>query len=234
MRRWGLVITAFYTTVLLVLLAPAAVVLWGEDWSEAYAVTYGERNLRPWIWSLLLLTGQALLFLPVDRSWRRWQARTRVGVTAVGIGASAALLTAGAAAALLAAVYGDESPAGPGDFVLSEMVIVVVLWAVWGAVFFVHYRHADTSLATALRWLLTGSVLELLVAVPAHVIVRRRGDCCAPGMTAFGIVTGVAIMLMCVGPGVLALYQERRMRYRAMSPGRRSADDPRRQNVSPG
>jgi hypothetical protein len=32
----------------------------------------------------------------------------------------------------------------------------------------------------ATRWLLRGSILELLVAVPSHVIVRRRDDCCAP------------------------------------------------------
>jgi hypothetical protein len=56
--------------------------------------------------------------------------------------------------------------------------------------------------------LLRGSALELLVAVPCHVIVRRRDDCSAPVVTGFGIVTGIAIMLLSFGLSVLLLYQK--------------------------
>ena len=40
-------------------------------------------------------------------------------------------------------------------------------------------------------------------------LVRRRHDCSAPAVTSFGIVTGVAIMLISFGPSVLFLYQRR-------------------------
>jgi hypothetical protein len=59
------------------------------------------------------------------------------------------------------------------------------------------------------RWLLRGSILELLVAVPSHIIVRRRGDCCAPLGTFWGIATGISVMLLCFGPGVFFLFVER-------------------------
>jgi hypothetical protein len=58
-------------------------------------------------------------------------------------------------------------------------------------------------------------VLELLVAVPSYLIVRQRHECSAPVFTAFGMATGVAILLMSLGPGVLFLY---RARMRRLSP----------------
>jgi hypothetical protein len=60
-----------------------------------------------------------------------------------------------------------------------------------------------------ISWLLKGSILDLLVAVPCHVIVRRRHDCSAPLATSFGIATGIAIMLLSFGPSVLFLFKKR-------------------------
>jgi hypothetical protein len=50
----------------------------------------------------------------------------------------------------------------------------------------------------------------MLVAIPCQLIVRRRHDCSAPAVTSFGIVTGVAIMLISFGPSVLFLYKKPR------------------------
>ena len=70
------------------------------------------------------------------------------------------------------------------------------------------------------RWLVAGSVLELLIALPSHVIVRRRYGCTGPEVTAFGVATGLVILLMSLGPGVLFLYRARmrRLSPRAESP----------------
>jgi len=56
------------------------------------------------------------------------------------------------------------------------------------------------------------------VAVPSHIIVRRRGDCCAPIGTFWGIVTGISVMLLCFGPGVFFLFVERCQRLQPKSP----------------
>jgi hypothetical protein len=47
------------------------------------------------------------------------------------------------------------------------------------------------------------------------VIARRRGDCSAPAVTSFGIVTGIAVMLLAFGPSVLFLYKKRLDAYTA-------------------
>ena len=74
------------------------------------------------------------------------------------------------------------------------------------------------------RWLLRGSILELLVAVPSHVVSRSRGDCCAPMGTFWGIVTGLSVMLLAFGPGVYFLFVARMTRLRPG--GRRSGVHP--------
>ena len=60
------------------------------------------------------------------------------------------------------------------------------------------------------NWLLRGSGLELLVAVPSHVWARRPDDCSAPAVTGYGIATGLAIMLLSFGPGVFFLSEAAR------------------------
>lgn len=111
------------------------------------------------------------------------------------------------------AVYGDTEPPlweGKGElFLWTVLGIWIGLWVIWGGVFYQCYRDSSNMVSRVVTWLLRGSVLELLIAVPAHVIVRQREDCSAPVVTGFGIVTGIAIMLLCFGPGVLALYKKR-------------------------
>jgi hypothetical protein len=80
---------------------------------------------------------------------------------------------------------------------------------VWGIVFYRYARGTPDAVTRAVTWLLRGSVLELLIAIPSHVIVRRRDECCAPIGTGIGISTGLAIMFLSFGPSVILLYQKR-------------------------
>jgi hypothetical protein len=84
-------------------------------------------------------------------------------------------------------------------------------WLAWGVGFHRYSRSDDADALTArtIRFLLRGSILELLVAVPSHVIVRQRGDCCAPAGTFFGIAAGLSVMFLSFGPGILFLYARR-------------------------
>lgn len=224
MRRWGFVITAFYVVVVGVLALPGFALLLFKtlptapkmlqelsilDVLQAYYEWWGI-----WLYAGILGAGEALLlFLSVDTSWRHARPRQHVAVTAILASLFAAVLTWLALISIGAAIYGDHAPPlwkGKEDlFALTVLGVLVAFWVIWGGVFYQYYRDSSNVVSRVVAWLLRGSVLELLIAVPAHVIVRQRGDCSAPLATGFGIVTGLAIMLLCFGPGVLALYKRK-------------------------
>lgn len=236
MRRWGLVISIFYAVAVAVLFVPGFFALTSESpigasifWKSLYLF----RHWFTWTCIAILTGGQALLlFLSVDASWRRLGPRQHVAVTALFTGFSIALLATAAGLSVLAGSYGDSNwPLWPlagsreedmlENLLLESLAVFIAFWTLWGGFFYIHYRGSSHVVTVAVSWLLRGSVLELLIAVPAHVVARQRGDCSAPLETGFGIVTGIAIMLLCFGPGVLALYKKKFDFYRK-SAARRS------------
>ena len=104
-------------------------------------------------------------------------------------------------------------------FALHMLGLVALFWLVWGLIFhhFAKSDEAETLVQRTTRWLIRGSILELLVAVPSHIVTRQREDCCAPMLSFWGIVTGISVMLMSFGPGVLFLFA-RRMRRKQPKP----------------
>ncbi len=99
-----------------------------------------------------------------------------------------------------------------------------LIWLVWALVFYRYFWREDEEsfLRRWLRNLVRGSVLELLILLPTHLAIRNKNECCAAGVSFAGIVTGLAVMLMCFGPGVMFLYLDRarRLRPRKIDPER--------------
>jgi hypothetical protein len=214
MRKWGVFVSLFYACIVLGLLVPAGVLLAGDDTpfkSPFFSDLAGVyKDWLTWITVAAVLSGQILLlFLSVDTSWKRLKPRMHIAVTC----AVASLLLAGLT--LAAFVSFDAAFPGKGlvdalfDTVGRTLALWAGLWILWAVLFYVYVRNSDNAVARAVSWLLKGSVLELLIAVPCHVIVRRRDECCAPILTSFGIVTGIAVMLLSFGPSVLLLYKKR-------------------------
>ena len=68
------------------------------------------------------------------------------------------------------------------------------------------------------RLLFKGSILELLIAVPTHIVARYRNYCCAGFMTFIGLAMGISVMLFAYGPAVFFLFAERWKRLHPTSP----------------
>lgn len=220
MRKWGIAISVFYAVIVLVILAPAMLPLAGVGgpFSKGFFDTLGDLYAMwlTWFPIVAVLSGQAiLLFLSVDTSFKKLKPRAHVAVTTVIASMLFALLAIGAVDCVGAAVKGDKFDLESG---WNALGLCIGLWVLWGIVFYLYLKNSVQAVARAISWLLKGSVLELLIAVPCHVIVRRRGDCSAPVATSFGIVTGIAIMLLSFGPSVLLLYKKRLDAYAARKP----------------
>lgn len=218
MRKWGVLITGFYAFILLFVMEPALLFLLDgpvEDWLQL--PWWVEDEIWPlYVWALILIMGQALLlFVSVDTSFRRIQRRRQVGVAVAMVAAMVGLLSGMVALSIAAAIFGDEIfPDNETLFGIELMALIVSFWAVWAFIFRRYVVGDSVSVDRLVSWLIKGSILELLIVVPCHVIVRHREDCSAPAVTGYGIATGIAVMLLAFGPSVLFLYQKRLGEYK--------------------
>lgn len=217
MRKWGIIVSVFYALILLILIVPGAGLLIEEKFNSwpQFLRDLGE-TYREWLlWILIgiLLASQALLlFLSVDTSQRRLKPRAHILVSCAVAGILTALLMSGMITSIGVAIRGDkffEQFDSGNNFPVYILTSWGVLWLLWGVLFYLYFRNSSGVVTRLISWLLKGSVLELLIAVPCHVIVRRRHDCSAPLATGFGIASGIAIMLLSFGPSVLFLYKKR-------------------------
>jgi len=207
MRKWGLIITLVYAVIVLALLVPATALLITDSRQVLLDNIRGAYRIWfTWVNIGFFVVAEALLLLmTVDTSERRMKPRAHIFVSAVTTGVLLALLTFAIVSSVVVARWGDNPK-------LNGIVIAatfLVPWILWGIIFYRMTRDADDAITRAVSWLMRGSILELLIAVPSHVIVRRRHDCSAPIATGFGISTGIAIMLLSFGPSVLLLYKKR-------------------------
>jgi hypothetical protein len=226
MKRWAILTVFIYALTLVLLAVPAIVICFaGKNGFSLKVAMQVYWEWAYWVWLAVLVVGQALLLLlPISIAEKRQPSRRKLKIPVIVGGFFLGLLVLSGAISLLSAIYGDNIPprynlgydfGGSDNNTISEflttLVTLLFFWLVWMIVF----RRAtakdepDTIVKRSTRWLLRGSILELLIAVPSHVIVRRRDDCCAPIGTFWGIVTGISVMLLCFGPGVFFLFVER-------------------------
>jgi hypothetical protein len=214
MRRWGIVISVFYALILLGLIVPVAILFSGRGF-ENRAKFFGSvrETYQDWFfWVLvgaILLSQAILLFLSVDISQKRLKPRTHILVSVTVAAILTALLSSAVIWSLGFAIRGDNFWDKFFDNATNLLLFWGALWVLWAILFYIYFRNSSAVVTRLISWLLKGSVLDLLIVVPCHIIVRRRHDCSAPIATSFGIATGIAIMLLSFGPSVLFLYKKR-------------------------
>jgi hypothetical protein len=235
MRRWAYFTVFIYAAALLLLTFPVIYLAFAGRNNSIQQALDIYFYWGYWLWLGVLVAGQVLLLLvPIDLSERRLPSRRKLKVPViVGAFLLGNLFLAGLVSVLcalfkehgldifdaqnlfiwIANTWNHNQQLKPSDHysILAVLWPMLVCWFVWALIFRRAARtdDPDALIKRLMRWLLRGSILELLVAVPSHVIVRRRDDCCAPAGTFWGIATGISVMLLCFGPGVYFLFVER-------------------------
>lgn len=219
--RWPFVTIMLYGIFFVLAVVPA---LWGvftwigqEDFielseiPEIYQGLYGGED-GAWIFWLIFagaIASQAcLLIIPVRVTHERPKPRRGIWLTAMGAGFLFSLLVLGMLFAVLSVFSGDDWL----DFLNWTFWLVMAgNWLVWLVVFRLFARNTEPQSwhRRVIKWLMRGSILELLIAVPSHIIVRHKDVCCAHMTTAAGLATGLAVMFFAFGPGIYYLYVER-------------------------
>lgn len=220
--KWPFVTLLLYGVFFVLLLVP---LLWGVlvwfgdpgsdfgDWAdlpEIFGLLYSEIQAWPlWLTFVgMILSQVCLLIIPVRTAHERPKPRRGIWLTAIAAGFLYTLLLFGVIISLLSVIFEDDWPEWGVWMLLG---LLPLNWLVWLAVFRLFAKNTDPQnyLKRVLKWLIRGSILELLIAVPSHIIVRHKDACCAHMTTAAGIAAGLAVIFFAFGPGLYYLYMER-------------------------
>ncbi len=222
MKNWGVVVMALYALVLAAVLMPLAVLMvsgvdpgpgmsWRQEfWSQIRESFFSMQESRG-VWAYLavvVLAQAALLLVPVHLAEKRPVTRRTVIPLIAASSFMMGLLAAGAALAVNETVRKGDYDNWSFAVVLA---VSLLMWLFWARVFFLWSRDREPAdlVSRQCRYLFKGSILELLIAVPAHILARHRDYCCAGAQTFMGIAFGISVMLFSFGPGVFFLFARR-------------------------
>ena len=211
MVKWAFLTVLLYILLIFVLLIPAALWVFDAVSGESNDLSVALGAYRFWgFWvtaGIIVLIQSLLLLFPVGKSKERPKPRKSIWVSVIVTVFLLMILLLGLTASITASIWGDDIDEFPAA-VLWILLFILGGWAVWAFVFY-RFAQADNREFFAerlMKWLIRGSIIELLVAVPCHIIVRQKDVCCAQGFTFLGIASGLVIMAMAFGPGVFFLF----------------------------
>ncbi|MHC4778032.1 MAG: hypothetical protein ACYTFG_05580, partial [Planctomycetota bacterium] len=154
---------------------------------------------------LLILCQAGLLIIPVKVQMKRPVNRREIIFPVAASGYLFGLLVFGAVISLQEYIHHKAYTNG---VTLLSGGLGILTWGLWTVLFYLvgKKREPVRLVGSLLVPLYVGSALELLIAVPTHIVARSREYCCAGFATFLGISMGLAVMVCAFGPGVFILY----------------------------
>ena len=204
MKLWALLTVVLYVICLSIVTIPMFLFVYPDSYPELLKFFY------LFFVPVFVLIQVVLLLVPVAVVHERPIKRRSIVASAVLGAIPIGIMALAFGGSIILIIWGEGDSF---EFLYSWPILFIpaIFWFVWGIVFYRSFSSDDpmSFTSTIVRWLLGGSVLELLVAIPSHIISRHREECCAPPLTFFGIVTGLSVALMSFGPGVFFLFAKK-------------------------
>jgi len=210
MKRWAALTVALYVVCISVLSAPVFVFLLSSSRRAADDELHASLVIFfAVIVPVLVLAQAALLLVPVARSQERPVGKRRLSIAAIVVAFLMVVMVFSFLWSLSLLIWGERD--FPDGVAWTSLGLVPLMWLIWAIVFYENGvgANARSFTSTVTKWLLGGSILEVLVAIPSHIVSRHREECCAPMFTLIGIATGLSVALMAFGPGVFFLFVNR-------------------------
>jgi hypothetical protein len=233
MKRWAALVAILYVLMLGVVSLPLCLLAFiDSSGAKGIATTFGQwqhwrlsqawdgmlfngirgtyRDLYWWIWLVVMgLAQAALLAVPVRVASRRPMTRLPLALTILVGALMMGLLVYGAFYSLYEFAFSGNNPWKWSSGI--ALALGVAAWFAWALIFlrFSKSSNADDFVSRLCKCLLKGSILELLIAVPTHIVARCRDYCCAGWGTFVGLTLGMSVMLFSFGPGVFFLFAAR-------------------------
>ena len=218
MSSWGLKAALIYLLIVIGLSVPLLALLFSNQFQGEEEFPW--QNLWAWIYGgpVLLLCHLLLFGVRIPRSLARMPRRRSAGWAIAGTVILLAVLSLFTGLSIGYLVTNESNVhEALGDYTLLWYSgFLLISWTVWGLWLGKRLAKATNEdlIGRLMLVIYRGSVLELLIALPVHIYVRKRGDCCAPGMTFIGICAGISIALLALGPGLAPLLAEKVRRKR--------------------
>ncbi len=225
MKYWGILVLVLYLLLLIIVLVPLTVLILKQPVSssvwqsimvlmrELFSLLGDSRSLgdySTWIYlGVVLLAQAALLSVPVSIAEKRPITKRSIIPLVVATSLMLGLLAAGVVLAISEVIRREIDLTNRGFFIM--LAGSLLMWFFWACVFYRWSKKMNPRelVGRQCSYLFKGSILELLIVVPAHILVRQRTYCCAGVNTFLGITFGISVMFFCLGPGVFFLFVER-------------------------
>jgi hypothetical protein len=197
---WVRAVVGLYLSVLALIAASPAIAFASDEFDVGLGLLVAV--------AILVVAGLGLVLIPVRvATMRPPTGRKSWAFVVVATGGAFGLLVLAGTLAAAEWLLGPQRVDGE-QLMSTAVTATLIVWVGWTILFVVMGRRhgADRVGSRLYQIVMAGSALELLIAVPAHIVVRKRTDCCAGIYTGFGLACGMAIMLISLGPALAILY----------------------------